>query len=147
MRIRPADITDLPAIDRLIRESYSKYIVRIGKPPFPMLDNYGNHVRAHTLWVTEDLAGLVVLIPEAEHLELETIAVSPAVQGKGIGRALMLFAEAEARRRGYAELRLYTHEKMTENIALYARAGWTHTHRAHQDGYDRVFFRKSVPAQ
>ena len=31
----------------------------------------------------------------------------------------MEFAEVETRRRGYDEIRLYTHEKMTENIAMY----------------------------
>ena len=33
---------------------------------------------------------------------------------------------------------------MTENIALYARTGWTETGRANQDGFDRVFFRKTL---
>jgi hypothetical protein len=34
---------------------------------------------------------------------------------------LIAFAEVEAQRLGHAELRLYTHVTMTENIALYAR--------------------------
>jgi hypothetical protein len=36
------------------------------------------------------------------------IAVSPARQGLGLGRRLLAFAEAEALRRGYCEIRLYS---------------------------------------
>ena len=32
-------------------------------------------------------------------------------------------AEAEARRQGFAGIYLYTHEKMTENQALYSKIG------------------------
>jgi hypothetical protein len=35
-------------------------------------------------------------------------------QGIGLGRRLLAFAEAEALRRGYREIRLYTHQKMLE---------------------------------
>nr|WP_283949573.1 GNAT family N-acetyltransferase [Limobrevibacterium gyesilva] len=112
-----------------------------------MLDDYAARVRAHQVWVIElggTVAGLVVLLPEADHLLLDNIAVDPSWHGKGLGRALMDFAEAEARRRGYAEMRLYTHATMTENRALYPHLGWTETGRGRQDGYDRVFFRKNV---
>lgn len=144
MRIRPADAADLATIERIVAAAYTKYIERIGKPPGPMLDDYAALIRAHAVWVTDDLAGLIVLLPEPDHLLLDNIAVDPAFHGKGVGRALMEFAEAEARRRAFPELRLYTHETMTENIALYSRSGWEETGRAEQDGYDRVFFRKTV---
>ena len=88
--------------------------------------------------------GMLVLLERPNHLLLDNIAVAPDSHGRGIGRALLRFAEAEARRRGHRELRLYTHEMMTENIALYARAGWTLTGRAVQDGFSRLFFRKEL---
>ena len=145
MTIRPADAADLPAIERIVRDAYSKYIVRIGRPPGPMLDDYAAHVRAHAVWITgTPIAGLIVLLGEDDHLLLDNIAVDPARQGEGVGRALMAFAEAEARRRGCSELRLYTHATMTENIQLYSRNGWVETGRGTQDGFARVFFRKAV---
>ncbi len=147
MQIRPADAADLPAIQRIVDAAYTKYIARIGKPPGPMLDDYAALVRSHAIWVAADdagIAGLIVLLPEPDHLLLDNIAVDPARHGQGIGRRLMEFADAEAIRRHYPELRLYTHEKMTENIALYSRIGWEETGRAEQNGFDRVFFRKSV---
>lgn len=139
MRIRPADAGDLASVERIVRDAYTKYIARIGKPPGPMLDDYAVLIRAHQVWVAgEPVAGLIVLIPEADHLLLDNIAVDPSAQGTGLGRILMDFADTEARRRGYSELRLYTHEMMTENIALYSRIGWTETGRAEQNGFPLI---------
>jgi hypothetical protein len=42
-------------------------------------------------------------------------------------------------------LRLYTNEAMTENLTYYPHHGFIETHRATQDGYRRVFFRRSLP--
>ena len=133
-----------------MRDSYGKYVARIGKPPGPMLDDYAALIRSHCVWVAQgeavgdSIVGLIVLVAEPDHMLLENIAVDPAAQGSGVGRLLMQFADSEARRRGYTELRLYTHQTMTENIALYSRTGWTETGRAEQSGFARVFFRKRV---
>lgn len=145
MRIRPADAADLPAVQRIVNDAYTKYIARIGKPPGPMNDDYAALIRSHQVWVLgEPITGAIVLLPETDHLLLDNVAVDPAAQGHGVGRALIEFAEAEARRRGFTELRLYTHETMVENIALYARTGWAETGRAEQNGFARVFFRKPL---
>jgi GNAT superfamily N-acetyltransferase len=147
MNIRPADVSDLPAVTRIVAEAYHKYIGRIGKPPGPLFDDYASHIRNHTAWVADSgaaVVGLIVLLPADDHLLLDNVAVDPARHGCGVGRALMVFAEQEARRRGYTELRLYTHEKMTENLAMYPALGWQETGRGEQAGYQRVFFRKQV---
>jgi ribosomal protein S18 acetylase RimI-like enzyme len=91
------------------------------------------------------IAALIVLLPKADYLLLDNIAVRPDRQGQGLGRRLIDFAESEARRLGYAELRLYTHVTMIENIALYARLGFRETGRRYNDGYDRVFMTKPLP--
>jgi ribosomal protein S18 acetylase RimI-like enzyme len=83
-------------------------------------------------------------VPQPDHLLLDNIAVRPDQQGQGLGRRLIAFAEDEARRLAFAELRLYTHEKMVENIALYTRLGFAETGRGHQAGYDRVFMTKRL---
>ena len=147
MIIRPADIADLPAMERIVSDAYRGYIERIGKPPGPMLDDYSAHIRNHTGWVAEvgdQVAGVLILIDEADHLLLDNVAVDPNHHGRGIGRALLNFAEREAVRRGYREITLYTHEKMSENLAMYPALGWVETERREQNGYQRVFFRKSL---
>lgn len=147
MSVRLANTADVPAMTRIVAAAYTKYIARIDKPPAPMLDDYAAHVRSHTAWVIEEhgaVAGLIVLLPMGDHLLLDNVAVDPALHGRGIGRALMAFAERDAMRRGYHEVRLYTHEAMTENLAMYPALGWQETGRGEQAGYRRVFFRKAV---
>jgi hypothetical protein len=56
----------------------------------------------------------------------------------------MELAEREAARLGLPAVTLYTHELMTENLAFYARRGFTETHRGGQDGFRRVFLRKNL---
>ena len=85
-----------------------------------------------------------MLLPKPDHLLLDNIAIRPDRQGQGLGRQLIAFAEDEARRLGYPELRLYTHEKMTENITLYGRLGFVETGRGQEAGYDRVFMTKRL---
>ena len=90
------------------------------------------------------MAAIIVLLPEPDHLLLDNIAVRPDRQGQGLGRRLIAFAEEQARRLGHSEVRLYTHEKMTENIALYTRLGFVETGRGQKAGYDRVFMTKRL---
>jgi len=149
--IRPAVPADLAAVERIVRDAYTPYIARIGKAPGPMRDDYAAQIAAGTVSVADvdgpverAIGGLIVLIAEPDHLLLDNIAVAPALQGRGVGGALMRFADDEALRRGLGELRLYTHVLMTENIARYQRLGWRETHRASVDGYDRVFMVKRV---
>jgi hypothetical protein len=58
--------------------------------------------------------------------------------------AVVIAAEDRARHHGLGEMRLYTNEAMTENLAYYGSRGYAETHRAEQDGYRRVFFRKPI---
>src|ERR1035441_10801987 len=84
---------------------------------------------------------------QLDHLLVENIAVRPAAQGRGAGSQLLALAEEQARELGYAEIRLYTHEAMTENIAYYPRRGYAETHRGGQDGYRRGFFPQQLNDQ
>jgi ribosomal protein S18 acetylase RimI-like enzyme len=146
--IRPAGPTDRIAIERIVHEAYAIYIERIGKPPGPMLDDYAALIAAGAVSVLEtdngEIAAIIVLLPKPGHLLLDNIAVRRDRQGQGLGRALITFAETEARRLGFDEVRLYTHQTMTENIALYTRLGFVETGRGHDAGFDRVFMTKQT---
>jgi ribosomal protein S18 acetylase RimI-like enzyme len=145
--IRPARPGEAEALRDVVHAAYRHYIPRIGKPPGPMLDDYAARIADGQAWVLEDagrIAGILVLEETPEGFLLDNIAVAPEGQGKGYGRALIEFAEAEARRRGFVEIRLYTHELMTENIALYTRIGFVETHRISEKGYDRVYMTKQL---
>ncbi len=110
--IRHARAEDQGTVEAIVHAAYSVYVERIGKPPGPMLDDYALSIDEGLVSLFEDgdgtVAGLLVLIRKAGYLLLDNIAVRPDRQGRGIGRRLIAFAEAEARRLGYVELRLYT---------------------------------------
>jgi ribosomal protein S18 acetylase RimI-like enzyme len=146
-RIRAATAADARAIADIVDQAYRHYLPRMGKPPGPMLDDYAARVSQGVVWVLEQgvaIAAVVVLLPAPDYLLLDNIAVSPARQGLGLGRQLLAFAEAEALRRGYREIRLYTHQTMVENQRLYASIGYEETGRGSEAGYDRVFMRKRL---
>jgi N-acetylglutamate synthase-like GNAT family acetyltransferase len=145
--IRPAVAADVPAMTELVQAAYQHYVPRIGRQPAPMTADYDAAVRAGNSWIAEQddtIVGLLVLVPERDHLLLENVAVSPYAQGSGLGRLLLEHAEQEARRLGLTEIRLYTNEAMTENIAYYQRRGYVETHRAGDAGFRRVFFSKQL---
>jgi ribosomal protein S18 acetylase RimI-like enzyme len=145
--VRPAIAADFAAIARIVQDAYRHYIERIGQRPMPMLDDYAAQLAAGSVWVIEDdgdVVGLAVLIAKPDNLLLHNVAVDPSRQHRGFGRRLVAFAEEEAIRRGYGEVRLYTHVAMVENQRLYARLGYEVTAQANQSGFERVFMRKRL---
>ena len=147
MTIRPARPDEAPLLAALVGRAYAPWVSVVGRRPFPMDDDYAARVAAGEAWVLEEAGavhGLLVLEQHADHLLLDNVAVEPARKGKGDGRVLLDFAEAEARRRGLPEIRLYTNEKMERNIALYAARGYAETERRQEKGFSRVFMAKRV---
>ena len=145
--IRPAGEDDVAAVARVTAEAYGVYIARIGKPPAPMLADHAALVSAGEVWVADAegvVSGVLVVRDDGPSLLLESVAVAPAAQGRGIGRALIRWAEQLASDRGLDRIELYTNALMTENLAFYPRLGYEQAGRRHEDGYDRVFFRKAV---
>ncbi|HEX3789490.1 MAG TPA: GNAT family N-acetyltransferase [Pseudonocardiaceae bacterium] len=145
--IRTATTEDVPALVALAAAAYQHYLPRIGRPPAPMTADYAGAVAAGQVWVAEEsgeLAGLLVLIDFPDHVLVENVAVRPGSQGTGLGRRLLDHAEQHARAVGRSQLRLYTNEKMTENLAYYPRLGYRETHRGEQHGFRRVHFVKDL---
>jgi GNAT superfamily N-acetyltransferase len=138
---------EAPVLRALVRDAYAHYMDRLDREPAPMTDDYAARIAAGQAWIEEQdgtPVGALVLEDTDDGLMLDNIAVSAAMRGKGFGRKLLDFVEAEARRRGYTRIWLYTIEKMVENIALYTRLGYAETHRAEQAGHRRVFMEKRL---
>ena len=145
--MRPAAAADVGALRAVAEAAYQGYVPRIGRPPAPMTADYAAAVANGQVWLAargDTVVGLLVLVGEADHLLLENVAVLPAEQGRGTGSQLLEFAENQARQLGMPEIRLYTNEAMTENLGYYRRRGYIETHRARDEGFARVFFRKAV---
>jgi GNAT superfamily N-acetyltransferase len=132
-----------------VHAAYRHYIERIGREPGPMLEDYADVIRERHVTIAESggrLAGVLVLDRTDEGFLLENVAVDPVHKGKGLGRALLERAESEAKRAGFDSIYLYTHEKMTENQALYAKIGYVEYDRRVEAGLARVFMRKRLAA-
>jgi ribosomal protein S18 acetylase RimI-like enzyme len=122
-----ATAADAPAVRDLVRAAYSKWVPLLGREPKPMTADYDAAVRDHVvdmLRLDGEMAALIEMEPEADHLLVVNVAVSPSHQGKGYGRALLIHAEEFARSLGLSELRLYTSAHLTENVKLYERVGY-----------------------
>ena len=145
--VRPATSADVAAITRCVCAAYLRYIERIGKQPWPMLQDYSNVIRTSQVHVAQrngEVVGVLELLVTDEGFLLDSIAVDPSAQGTGIGRQLLAFAEGEARRQGFQSIYLMTNAKMTENQALYARIGYVLFDQQAVHGYSRVLMRKQL---
>jgi uncharacterized protein len=141
--VRRATDDDVAALERLTQAAYEKYIERIGHRPKPMESDYESLSAQARVWVASvegTVVGLLVLQEAADHVLVENLAVAPGSQQRGIGQRLLRHAEERARDAGLGQVRLYTHQAMTENLAYYPRRGYQETHRE----TPRVFFTKEL---
>jgi len=143
--VRPALASDLPAVRSLAWAAYEKYLPRMDRPPAPMREDYGVLIGGGTLWVIgAPVVAMVTLTEDGSTLHVDNLAAHPAVQGTGIGRQLLDYAEEAARERGISRLELYTNEVMTENYSLYGHFGYREIGRITEDGYRRVLMEKDL---
>jgi ribosomal protein S18 acetylase RimI-like enzyme len=143
-RIRCATPDDAVRMGAIARAAYVKYVQRIGREPSPMLVDYPAEIaagRAVVLELDGIVVGYMVAWPESDGYFIDNIGVDPQHQGQGLGRRLIDYAAAEARRLRLPALQLYTNEVMTENLSLYAHIGFVETHRVTEKGYRRVYMR------
>jgi GNAT superfamily N-acetyltransferase len=146
--VRPAHPSDAGAVASCVRAAFTPYIGRIGKPPAPMLSDFPELIAAGKVWVAEiagQVVGVLVQYETRAGFYIDTVAVIPELQGAGVGRALLLFAESEATRRGFRSIYLCTNVKMTENQVFYLKIGYVEYDRKLDQGYDRIFYRKQLP--
>ena len=111
----------------LVRAAYARWVPVINREPMPMVAHYDKAVREHRIdlfYLGEHLAGLIEMIPRVDHLWIENVAVSPEMQGQGIGRQLLARAEAIAHEAGHRELRLVTNSAFEANVRLYEKTGY-----------------------
>ncbi len=144
---RSAEGPDASNVAELVRAAYGHYVERIGRLPRPMTDDYAEVIRSRHVTVAERdgaMVGVIVLGLTDEGVLIDNVAVHPSHHGRGLGRALLEFAEAEARRAGCDSIYLYTHEKMTENLALYSRIGYVEYDRRSQGEFALVYMTKRL---
>ena len=148
LHIRLATGNDVSALRAIATDAYAQYVGAIGREPAPMVADFDHHLRNDIVFVAVTrpeniVVGYAVLTEKADGVWLENIAVATASGGRGIGTGLIRHVEAylSGQEAGY---QLYTHVKMVRNIEWYERLGFVETHRGVENGFERVYFRKTL---
>jgi GNAT superfamily N-acetyltransferase len=147
--VRAARPDEAEAVGALVEAAFTRHVAAVGRRPAPMDDDHAARIARGQQYVADDdapgtLAASIVLVDEGDHLVVNNVAVAPDRQRQGHGRALLAFAEDEARRRGLPEIRLHTHARMADNLIMYPRLGYVEAGRESRGGFDRVLFVKAV---
>lgn len=143
-QIRQATHDDAIGLRECMELAYAIYRPRLGGNQLPpMKANYADEIKHHPCWVVDSgglIVGGLIMTFDENIASIANIAINPSYQGKGIGGALIKFADSTAKSTGFTELHLKTHELLTENIALYEHLGWVETAR---EG-DNVLMKKAL---
>ena len=148
-RVRAANVGDLDALfelehrvfatDRLSRRSLRHFLQ---SPTAAMIvaDGEDGH-----------LAGIAIVLfrPRSTLARLYSIAVAPAMSGRGVASRLLAAAERVARRRGCRAMRLEVHVSNHAAISRYRKEGYQefgHRRRYYDDGGDALRFEKRLAA-
>lgn len=146
--IRKATSEDEISVRLCAEDAYEKYVAVIGRKPAPMVADFGSLIASGLVYVAADmdakLIGFIVFYQEDDYFMLESVAVHSSAVGKGVGKRLIAFCEDQAKQAGVGRIKLYTNEKMTENLSIYPYLGYRETDRRTVDGFNRVFFEKSL---
>ena len=148
IELRRASPADAKMVRDLSRAAYAKWVALIGREPLPMTADYDHAVATHLIDLLEkggEVLALVEMIPKADCLLVENIAVRPDQEGRGLGGRLLHHAEQMARSLGLGEVQLYTNAAFESNIAFYAKRGYDVWKRENiAPGATAVFMRKRI---
>jgi len=139
--LRALRAPDAAAAAALIREAFSKLSSVVDPPPSALRETEATVAAgiADGGGACADAAGLLVGVvlwaEKAGGLYIGRLSVSPRWRGRGIARALVAAAEAEARRRRLPRLHLSTRLALTDNRRLFASCGFRETERHAHPGY------------
>ena len=140
MKIRPAELTDVAALNHLVNGAYRGDSSRAGwTTEADLLDGIRTseaalremilHPHAVILLLEDntELQGCVYLEQKDNILYLGMLTVKPSLQGKGIGAQLMQAAEERARALGCAAIQMTVITARESLIEYYQRKGFADT--------------------
>ena len=147
MGIAPATAGNASNVYGVVEAAFRRYAERMDGPPAPLLADYTRLCDRGDVTVLRHgrrIVGALVSSVIGRTLEIETLAVHPAFEGRGHGATLLEWAVDQALEKGANAVTLYTNEVMTEAQAFWLRHGFVETGRRREDGYDRVYYRRSL---
>ena len=140
IEIHPLHLGDDATAFRTLNEEWitryfaleAKDIETLGDPENAILRKGGHIFLARAVSesgeaATSEAVGCVALIPMGNNVyELSKMAVSPKLRGLGIGRSLLEYAIAQAKRIGAQSLFLGSSTKLPSAVHLYEAVGFQH---------------------
>jgi ribosomal protein S18 acetylase RimI-like enzyme len=133
--------TDAAAAAALIREAFAQMSAPVDPPPSALRETEatvaagiagGGGACAEAAGL---LVGVVLWAAQDGGLYIGRLSVRPGWRGRGIARALVAEAEAEARRRRLPRLLLSTRLALADNRRLFASCGFRETGQHAHPGY------------
>ncbi|MBT9244980.1 GNAT family N-acetyltransferase [Gemmobacter fulvus] len=143
MTPRRATATDLPLVQACITAAFAPFVAQIGRRPAPMDADHAGQIAAGQVWLV-DGPGVMACFAKPGAMELDILAIAPEAQGRGLAAGLVAQCEALARSAGLPVVELYTNAAMAGALRLYPRLGYAEIERRQDQGFDRVFFRKTL---
>lgn len=145
--IREATPADLYAVQRIAEQAFAPFVAAIGKKPAPMVADFAAQIEKGLVEVSVSRTGVqgyCISYPRGAGWHVENLAIGPAAQGGGIGKALMRDAETRASAQGFETIDLYTNVAMEGALKFYPRLGYVELYRDHEDGFHRAYFKKNL---
>ena len=144
MLFRKAVAEDHEIIIAIALKAYKKYIERMSKEPAPMRPVIQ---KEDVVFVCEDnkqVIAFAILVKINDQIILDSIAVDPPHQKKGIGNNFIKFIEEYLMEQKVNKYQLYTNEKMFENIDWYQKIGFKIFKKVTEKGFNRIYFEKQL---
>jgi ribosomal protein S18 acetylase RimI-like enzyme len=150
--VRQAKPLDAETVHQISREAYTAaYLPVIGVVPKPGIEDYRPHIKRGEVWILEahgEPIGVIVLEEKPDFLLVYSVVVKPQHQRKGHATTLLGFADQHALAIGVKAVRLYTNQRMEQNIGLYRCCGFTEIGKRphpHRSGEVLVDMEKTMP--
>src|SRR5210317_1222382 len=92
----------------------------------------------------EQVIAFAILVKINDEIILDSIAVDPPHQKKGIGNNFIKFIEQYLIEQKFNKYQLYTNEMMFENIDWYQKIGFKIFKKVTEKGFNRIYFEKQL---
>jgi len=123
-------------------ENYPMELLLLADPSRKLVEDYLKRGECYIFENNNLIIGTYVLLPtRPETIELVNIAVVEGMQGRGIGKQLVLHAIQTARATGYKTIEIGTGNSGVGQLALYQKCGFRIV------GVDVDFFVKHYPEE
>ena len=154
MKVRRAGaVEDWPTIHKLVADAFAYMDGRIDPPSSIHRwspDVFASEAQSGAVYLAEENGALIGagfgrIAGDAYYIG--KIAVSPKARGKGVAKAIVAIAEADAKLRALPTLELESRIELTENHNTFAALGFVKTGETAHQGYDRptsITMRKPV---